>query len=58
MCKEIIPHAGHSTQALTDGSADGKTRVLWDNANGTLSLWGLDNSIAAFTHFGRSIHAL
>jgi len=36
---------------LADGGADGKTRVLWDNTSGLLSLWGLDNTAASFTHF-------
>ena len=35
---------------VADG-ADGKVQVLWDNTNGTLSLWSLDNTAAVLGEF-------
>jgi hypothetical protein len=38
------------TVLIADG-ADGKMRVLWDNADGTASLWDLDNAAGLFSQF-------
>lgn len=47
------PYAGWTVKAVADNpqsSADGRTRLLWNNADGRVSVWSLDNSTGDFTH--------
>ena len=43
------PYSGWTPKAVADGP-DGRQRVLWVSASGSVSLWSLDNTTGQFTH--------
>lgn len=47
------PYPGWTVKAVADNpdsSADGQTRLLWNNADGQASIWSLDNGSGEYTH--------